>query len=388
MVGSVKYLSVLGIVLMLAACGGGDVNEIASSNGASGTGGSSTQLRPTVYTSEGRIFNSCSLSPACSGNPYAPFFARANAAPANGATVSGIVRIEINGNEIANAELLPASGYTPRFGIFNITGDKTRAWLDFDTTSLPNGPVSVRASAFNVAAGQPGALEIVAMSARTWNINNAVPPSGVFSAAVTSAPADGATISGITRLELRGSGIANAELLPASGYAPTYGTFNVSADRTMAWLDFDTRSLPDGVKDLRISAYNVTQGQSGAAEIIAMPVRGWNIQNGSGQSPDALFSAMVTMAPPHGAIVSGRIRLEVRGSGLQNVELLPAGGYTPRLGVFEISFDRKFAWLEVETSALPEGVLNARISAFNVAAGQPGASEIIAMPARQWEVRH
>ncbi|KRB85209.1 hypothetical protein ASE07_21120 [Noviherbaspirillum sp. Root189] len=388
MVGSVKYLSALGIVLMLAACGGGDVNDIASSNGANGAGGSSTQLRPTVYTSEGRVFNSCSLSPACSGNPYAPFFAGANAAPANGATVSGIVRIEINGNEIANAELLPASGYMPRFGIFNITGDKTRAWLDLDTSSLPNGPFNVRASAFNVPAGQPGALEIVAMSARTWNINNPVPPSGMFSATLTSAPADGGTISGITRLELRGSGIANAELLPASGYAPTYGTFNVSADRTMAWLDFDSRSLPDGVKDFRISAYNVTQGQPGASEIVVMPARRWNIQNGSVQPSDVPFTAMVTMAPPHGSIISGRIRLEVRGSGLQNVELLPASSYTPRLGVFEISFDRKFAWLEVETSTLPAGVLNARISAFNVAAGQPGASEIIAMPARQWDVRY
>jgi hypothetical protein len=388
MVGSVKYLSALGIVLMLAACGGGDVNDLASSNGANGTGGSSTQLRPTVYTSEGRIFNSCSLSPACSGNPYAPFFAGATAAPANGATVSGIVRIEINGNEIANAELLPASGYTPRFGIFNITGDKTRAWLDLDTTALPNGPFSVRASAFNVPAGQPGALEIVAMSARTWNINNPVLPSGAFSATLASAPAEGATVSGVTRLELRGSGIANAELLPASGYAPTYGTFNVSADRTMAWLDFDSRSLPDGVSNLRISAYNVTQGQPGAVEIVAMPVRRWNIRNGSAPQPDTPFTALVTMAPPHGSLISGRIRLEIRGSGLQNVELLPAAGYTPRLGVFEISFDSKFAWLEVETSALPAGPFNARISAFNVAAGQPGAMEIIAMPARQWEVIH
>lgn len=99
------------------------------------------------------------------------------------------------------------------------------------------------------------------------------------------------------------------------------------------------------------------------------------------------FTATVTMAPPHGAIVKGIVRLEVRGSGLANVELLPASGYVPRLGVFNVSADRTYAWLDFDTNRLPEGLLHARISAFNVPARQPGASEIIAMPARQWNLR-
>ncbi|WP_158598016.1 hypothetical protein [Noviherbaspirillum saxi] len=373
-----KLVSACSLALLLAACGGGDVNEVSASGA-----GTTTQLRPTVWTSEGRALNSCSFSPECSGNPYAPFFASAPAAPANGASVSGVVRIEVSGNEMANVELLPGSGYMPRYGVFNITGDKTRAWLDLDTTRLPNGPFSVRASAFNTPAGEAGALEIVAMSARTWNINNAAPPSGSFSASLTSAPAPGAVVSGVMRLEIYGSNIANAELLPASGYAPIYGTFNVSSDRRMAWLDFDTRSLPDGANSLRISAYNVTPGQPGASEIVAMPARQWNVQNGT----PAGFIASVTMAPLHGEIVNGRVTLEVRGSGLKNVELLPANGYMPRLGVFSIS-DDKFATLNFDTTSLPNGVLNVRISAFNVRAGEPNATEIIAMPAREWIIRH
>ena len=363
------------MALLLAACGGGNV-DVASSSSAP------TQLRPTVWTSEGRAFSSCSLSPACSGNPYAPFFASSTVAPSNGATLSGIVRLELRGNEMANVELLPGSGYMPRYGVFNITGDRTVAWLDLDTTRLPNGPVSMRVSAFNVSAGQPGAVEIVAMPTRTWNINNAIPPAASFTASVVTAPADGAVVSGITRLELRGSGIANAELLPATGYTPRLATFNVSADRTMAWVDLDTRTLQDGVRDLRISAYNVTEGQAGATEIIAMPPRRWTVSNGTGP-----FLASVTMAPVNGEVVSGRVRLEVRGSGMRNVELLPANGYTPRLGVFNVDFNGSFAWLEFETASVPGGLRDVRISAFDVAPGQPNAREIIAMAARQWDLR-
>lgn len=374
MLSILKVLPATGLLMLLGACGGGE-------NGDAGATGA--RLLPTFFTSDGRILNSCSLDPRCSGVPTAPFFVAAAMAPAGGAALAGLVRLEVSGNDMANVELLPASGYSPRLGVFNISGDKTRAWMDLDTTALPNGPLSVRISAFNVAAGQPGATEIIAMPARTWNISNTSAPPAAFAATLTAAPADGAVISGTTRLEIRGSAIANAELLPASGYAPRLGVFNVSADRTLAWLDLDTRSLPDGVHDVRISAFNVTDGQPDAREIMAMPARRWDVRNGT-----TSFTASVTMAPVHGDIVSGATRLEVRGSGLQNVELLPATGYAPHLGVFAVSADRKFAWLDFDTSALPTGVLQARISAFNVAAGQPDATEIIAMPTRQWNLQH
>lgn len=371
-----KLIIAAGLIMLLGGCGG---------EGNTRIGGTATKLLPTLFTPEGRTLNTCSLDPRCSGVPTAPFFANVSMAPADGAVLSGIVRLEVQGNEMANVELLPGNSDLPRLGVFNITGDHTRAWLDLDTTMQPNGPLNVRISAFNVAAGQPGAAEVIAMSARTWNINNPNPPPTAFTAAVTSAPADGAVVSGITRLEVHGSGMANVELLPATGYTPQLGVFNVSADRTTAWLDFDSRSLPDGNRNVRISAFNATQGQPTAKEIVAMPARHWNFNNGYP------FTASVTMAPTHGAIVSGVTRLEVRGKGIKNVELLPAAGNTPRLGVFSlftISPDQTFAWLDFDTTPLPNGPLSVRISAFNVAAGQPGAKEIIAMPVREWELRH
>jgi predicted Rdx family selenoprotein len=379
-----KLVSTLALSLFLAACGGG---ENAGTNAAtSAANPAATQLSPTVYTSEGRILNSCIFSPACSGIPTAPFYSITKMAPADGATVSGIVRLEVDGNEMANVELLPATGYTPRLGVFNLSGDGTRAWLDLDTTKLPNGPLNVRISAFNVPPGQ-GGTEIVTMPARTWTIANAATPPATFTAAVSAAPADGAVVSGIIHLELHGSGIVNAELLPESGYTPRLGVFNVSADRSTATLDFDTRSLPDGVTAVRISAFNTTAGQPGSTEIVAMPVRHWNFSNGKAQPPAVPFTASVTIAPPHGEVLSGVSVLEVRGTNLQNVELLPATGYLPRLGVFAISGDGKFAWLRLDTSTLPNGVLAARISAFDQPAGQ-NAAEIIAMPVREWELRH
>lgn len=99
------------------------------------------------------------------------------------------------------------------------------------------------------------------------------------------------------------------------------------------------------------------------------------------------FAARVTMAPPPGAFVSGIVRLEVRGRGMVNVELLPASGYTPKLGVFNVSPDGELAWLDFDTRRLSEGRLDVRISAFNVPPNYPGASEIVAMPPRVWNLR-
>src|SRR5690606_24216820 len=144
-------------------------------------------------------------------------------APEDGAQLSGIVRLEVRGVQMENVELLPASGYLPRHGVFKVSEDGSLAWLDLDTTRLPDGEVNVRISAFDVAAGQAGAREIIAMPARTWTISNPAISSSPFSASVSAAPANGATVRGTVRLEVRGNGIANAELLPASGYTPRLG---------------------------------------------------------------------------------------------------------------------------------------------------------------------
>jgi hypothetical protein len=105
-----------------------------------------------------------------------------------------------------------------------------------------------------------------------------------FAAQVTEAPADGATVDGIVRLEIEGSNIQNAELLPATGYEPTYGQFTIAPDGNSAILNFNTTTLPDGPIKVRISAFNRPAGDSGASEIIAMPARTWDIQNNT--SPD------------------------------------------------------------------------------------------------------
>lgn len=336
----------------------------------------------------GILYTPYSTTPQPQPNQPAPFTAGVTMAPENGATVNGIVRLEIRGNGIANAELLPPNGYAPRLGVFSISADRTLAWLDFDTTTLPNGPADLRISAFNVAAGQPDAIEVLAMPARRWQVSNTGTAPAVFNANLAAAPADGAAIAGITRLEVRGSGIGNVELLPASGYTPRLGVFNVTADRSYAWLDFDSRALPNGPLDVRISAFNVAAGQPGAVEIVPMPARRWNIGNGSTAPAPVPFTANLTVAPPAGTVLTGVTRLEVTGSGLANVELLPATGYAPRLGVFNISSDGTRAWLDFDTRGLPNGPLAARISAFNVGPGQSGAQEIVAMPARTWQLQH
>lgn len=110
--------------------------------------------------------------------------------------------------------------------------------------------------------------------------NNSGPTTPVLAASVTQAPEDGARyLSGIVRLEVRGSGMRNVELLPAEGYIPRLATFNVSEDGASAYLDLDTKLIPNGGIKLRISAFDKPAGTTGAIEVVAMPTRTWLINN-------------------------------------------------------------------------------------------------------------
>lgn len=100
-----------------------------------------------------------------------------------------------------------------------------------------------------------------------------------FAATVTQAPEDTSILSGTIRLEVQGGNIRNVELLPENGYAPRLAPFFVSDDGTLAYLDLDTRVIPNGGIKLRISAFDAPTGAAGAREVIAMPTRTWLIRN-------------------------------------------------------------------------------------------------------------
>ena len=107
-----------------------------------------------------------------------PFSASVVRAPVDGESISGTMRIEVQGQSLGNVELLPAEGYVPRLGSFRISDDRTFAYLDLDTTTVPNGPLRLRISAFDAPAGSASAREAIAMPVRTWSFRNAPPPFG------------------------------------------------------------------------------------------------------------------------------------------------------------------------------------------------------------------
>ena len=111
---------VFALALALGGCGGGGGNvDLASAS-------SQTRLLPTHITPDGRITSTCAFNPTCSGNPYAPFIIYSDPAPPDRTTLSGIVRLQARGIEMANIELLPVAGYLPRYGIFGFSRDKFR----------------------------------------------------------------------------------------------------------------------------------------------------------------------------------------------------------------------------------------------------------------------
>ena len=105
-----------------------------------------------------------------------------------------------------------------------------------------------------------------------------VPPD-VLIAETTVAPPNGAIITGIVRLEVVGWNMRNVEVLPPTGYRPVYARFIVSENGRAAYVDFDTRTVPNGALDVRISAFNRFADEPDSGEFIALRPHTWFVLN-------------------------------------------------------------------------------------------------------------
>jgi hypothetical protein len=289
--------------LLLAACGGGGgggsdgtptQNETSTGGNTSSNGnGTSNPDGGTNTPPSGNGSNSPPSSgsggdtPSSGGNtgspptinpPASSFVASVTQAPDDGATISGTVRILVSGSGILNVELLPATGYAPLTARGVVDGDNEGAYIDFNTTVMPDGPVTLRVAAFNSPPGQNGS-EITAMPARTWTIRNSA--ASIFAAQLVSAPStidslgsqpDG-TISSTAHFEVSGANLENVELVSAKDESIKYGTFTISADKTRATLDWAYRSFNNWAYEfypVRIVAWDVPAGEPGnSIEVMA-----------------------------------------------------------------------------------------------------------------------
>jgi hypothetical protein len=105
-----------------------------------------------------------------------------------------------------------------------------------------------------------------------------VPPD-VLAAEATVAPLNGAIITGIVRLEVVGWNMLNVQLLPPTGYSPVYANFIVSEDGRSAFVDFDTRTVPNGALDVRISAFNRFISDPNGREFVVLRPHTWFVLN-------------------------------------------------------------------------------------------------------------
>lgn len=202
-------------------------------------------------------------------------------------------------------------------------------------------------------------------------------PVTALAATVTSAPADGATVSGTVSILVAGSALQNVELLPATGYLPMYARGSISADKTSGVIQLDTRTLPDGPIAVRVAAFDAPPGVQAGTETTAMPPRTWTIQNGA---PAPAFSATLEHIPPSDWSLrrpSGSMDFVVHGTGMENVELVSANDPTIRYGTFTISPDKTSATLSFKGGGYSTYYL--RILAWDRPAGQ-GGNMIEVMP--------
>src|SRR5690606_29375329 len=139
-------------------------------------------------------------------------------------------------------------------------------------------------------------------------------------------------------------------------------------------------------------APSVPGGSSGGGSSGSPPASGGSSGGNDGSTPPpaedpVAFAASVVQAPADGATIRGPIRLRVEGSGIRNVELLPAEGYAPLIARGVVTGDGIGAYIDRDSTVLEDGELTVRIAAFNARPGE-GGSEITAMPPRTWIVEN
>lgn len=236
------------------------------------------------------------------------------------------------------------------------------------------------------APDAPGEGDMWLDTSDTTDTSGGTPAGATFAAALGTAPADAATVTGTTTLTVTGTGIKAAQLLPGTGSTPVYGNFTVASDGTSASLAFNTAGLVDGVTSFRIVAYDQLVGAPGANAITVMASRSWNLSNGVTAGSTGGFFADLATAPDDGATLSGNVTMSITGIGIKNAELLPATGYTPIYGTFSVAPDGRSATLTINTATLANGTRGFRISAYDQPPGTPGAVEDVAMAARTWTI--
>jgi hypothetical protein len=161
---------------VLAACGGG-----GGSDGSAAAGGGTvvgTGVGTGLGTGAGT--GTATGAGAGTGTSAGTSLARVDSvsAPQDGAAVNGTVQLAISGANLGNAELLPATTAQPLLGRFSVAPDGNSATLALDTSTVPNGPLTLRIAAYNAAPGDSTAQETPAMSARTWTFANSPSPAG------------------------------------------------------------------------------------------------------------------------------------------------------------------------------------------------------------------
>jgi hypothetical protein len=130
------------------------------------------------------VSSSSGTGPTCGGLICNSFQAFLVQAPPDGAIIGGkVFRFTVKGFTLANVELLPDTGFEPKymsnldFTTFSQTDSDFPGTLvpvrsgTWDTTKLPNGVYRVRMSVFDKPAGDPTANEMVVFT-RTYTIAN------------------------------------------------------------------------------------------------------------------------------------------------------------------------------------------------------------------------
>jgi hypothetical protein len=182
--------------------------------------------------------------------------------PANGATISGPTTFNIVGEGMVNVELFRNGSMLVRA---TVAPDGRSASATLDTTTLPNGTLTLSAHAWNSPAGSTFTGE-ADTGPRTFTVSN-VDPSQVV--ARWAAPAAGATLSGTVAFRIEGQAFQNVEIFRNGALLVRAA---VAADRKSATASIDTKQFANGQVTLTAHAWNSPPGTQYTSDADAGPL--------------------------------------------------------------------------------------------------------------------
>ena len=213
-------------------------------------------------------------------------------APANGATVSGMVSVTANASDNVGVASVQFQLDGANFGSLDTASPYSVSW---NTTTSSNGSHTLRAIAKDAAGNSTTSATV------TVTVNNSTPDTTPPTVSI-SAPANGATVSGTVSVTANASDNVGVASVQFQLDGANFGSLDTASPYSVSW---NTTTSSNGSHTLRAIAKDAAGNSTTSATVTV------TVSNGT---PDTTPPTVSLTAPANGATVSGTVSVTANAS--------------------------------------------------------------------------